>query len=429
MKNLPVPLVAFAVARSLVSLDDVIASTDERALGPLGWGLARSLDDAQLAAFLAVARARQRGPVYPLVEELLRRGRYSAAFGNGTWLAMDLVDRAISSAPETGPWIAVATRELEALAARDETSTRTLLASAKVALRYLDAPARAAMSARLAEGFTQESERGDYAELDYPYGTIDPTLEMARTWASVGDRAGALAFVENREGRYAAFLNGEELVECARLTVLVPELESRFTRWADASTEQEDPLLYAMRWRLRHERARTAASEREVLALVARAEASEALAELSLDEQAPESWRLAARARLLAAVERHVTTLSTSAPASSPRRDWRANAFAIRQLRAALVGLVDPSVPLEPAQRATLAVAARAWATWFATEKTGDWLEHVYTASRFARLSREAIAPLQTRFEELSRDVLLGIDGWDAIFDDERAIEIARAAL
>src|SRR5262249_17900744 len=109
-----------------------------------------------------------------------------------------------------------------------------------------------------------------------------------------------------------------------------------------------------------------------------------------------------------------------------------AHPFARRQLRAALVGLTNPATALDDAQRSAIAAAARSWSAWFATEKTSDWLGPADTAVFFARIARSEVPEAVRRFDDLVRagdHYMLGIEGWEELLGEARAIEIARAAV
>jgi hypothetical protein len=443
----PASLVAFALRRSLIPFSAVVAELATAQVfeaASLAWALPPFLEDAQLVPFLAALRAiptpgNVRGPLYPVEKELARRGRFAEALGDGRHVSFVLFDeaRAKLGPADLAAWTTAVAAQLDALVNDPKADTLKLLGGAKVALDLLPTARREAVLARLALAYEAEDARGDYAELDYPYGTIDPALEMARTFARAGRTAEARAYVERRDRRFAQLLNAEELDECARIVEDVPaepaaDLEATFTRWARASRDQEDPAVYLARWLTRPGRAVDDAARLELLRIIEEASAGEALAELVASGPAPRDLRDAARARLVALVETHVATLAACPPASSRERDWARHAFAVRQLRASLAGLASEGVALDDAERAVVDAAGRRWSAWFATEDTGDWLEHCYTAIRFAKLVSGSVQEVARRFDDLVRagePVIVGYEGFEDLLGEERAVEVARAML
>ncbi|HEY3821044.1 MAG TPA: hypothetical protein VGL81_27960 [Polyangiaceae bacterium] len=443
----PSPLVAFALRRSLVPFSALLAELSSAQVfqaANLARALPPFLDEGDLVPLLEVLRriptpGNVRGPLLPVERELVRRGRFADALGDGRGLSFQLFEEAW---PRLGPadrpaWTTAVIAQLEALVDDAKTTTLKLLDGAKVALHLLPAPRRDGTLVRLASAYEAEDARGDYEGLDYPYGTIDPGLEMACTFARAAQVAQALAYVEHRGGRFAQVFNAEELEECARIVDAVPpghmaDLESRFTVWAKASVDQEDPAVYLARWLTRPGRVLDRTARAELTRILEEARAGEALGELVGNAHAPEDLRAAARARLVELVVEHVATLATSPPASSPERDWARHAFASRQLRAAIVGLRSRGVALDEPCRAVVDAAARRWSAWFANESTSDWLEHGYTAIGFAQLVPGAVPEAARRFDDLARagePLIAGYDGFEALLGEDRAVEMVRALL
>jgi hypothetical protein len=443
----PPALLAFALRRTLIPFSALLAELAGAQVFeavPVAWALPPALDDEELVALLEVLRAiptpgHTRGPLHAAERELWARGRIAEALGDGRDPSLPLFDEAWRrlEPSDLAAWTAAVGARLEVLIDDPRTDTLELLAGAKVALQLLPALRREAVLARLSAAYEAEDARGDYDELDYPYGTIDPALEMARTFARAGRTTEALGYVGRREERFAQLFNAEELEECARLVEAVPDevaddLEDRFTRWARASTDQEDPAVYLSRWLTRSGRSVDGAARAELLRIIDEARAGEALSELVDNERAPGDLRDAAQARLVALVEAHVGTLAAIRPASSPARDWAGHAFAVRQLGAALVGLGSRRVVLDPADRAVIAAAARRWSAWFATESTSDWLDPAHTAIGFARLVPGSVSEAARRFDDMVRagqPFIVKYEGFEALLGEERAVEIARGML
>lgn len=443
----PPALLAFALRRALIPFSALLtelATAQVFEAAAVAWALPPALDDAQLVALLAVLRTiptpgNARGPLYPAERELAARGRFADALGDGQDPSLHVFDEVWRrlGPSDLAAWTAAVATRLDALIDDPRADTRKLLDGTKVGLHLLPPSRRDAVLGRLAAAYEVEDARGDYNELDYPYGTIEPGLEMARTFVRAGQTPQALGYVERRDLRFAQVFNAEELEECARIVEAAPseaaaDLEARFTRWAAASTDQEDPAIYLARWLARPGRAVDEAAQAELRRIIGAAKAGEALAELVGNAHAPGDLRDAARARLVTLVDAHVATLAASPSAAAPSRNRAEHAFAVRQLRAALIGLGSDGVALEPPQRAAVAAAARRWSAWFATESTSDWLEPTYTAIAFARLVPGSVPEVAQRFDDLVRagqTFVAGYEGFEALLGEDRALEIAREML
>lgn len=436
VKALSPSLIAFALRHALVSFEEVLARTRAAATheaASCASGLAPSLDDAQLMTLLGVLR--ERYLEVPVQLELAKRGHCAEALPVALRLFDDVWPHLAPGDRKT--WASAAAEQLEALIDNPSTRTLALFDGAKVATAFLAPERQRDTVARLERAYEKENASGDYAELEYPYGQVHPGLAMARICASVGEIDKCLSYLEAREGECAFFLNAEELEDCAHIVDSVaadqrPALEARFLRWAQAPTEDEDPLVYAARWLTRPGRVQDAATAEAVRLVVSAATGAEALAELAMNAHAPRSFRDLARGRLVALAEGYATTLAAAPPVASGERNWEKHAFAVRQLEPAVTALCAKDAALGADQRTALASVARTWSRWIARETTANWVEHARIAIALANGSLEHMPEAAKRFDDevrAGRSFIVDFEGWDRLFTPERALEVARSLL
>jgi hypothetical protein len=433
------PLLLFGLRHGLVTLAELLAAV--RAGPPwdasVAWGLAPGLDDAELAALADAFRASGK-PLGAIERAWLTRGQWTAALADPATVAFDVIDLALASAPgeAQGPWRAAAIARLRAVLADPSASTRDRLAGAKVALGFLPADEHAAVCAALTAGYEADVAGGAYDEIDLAYGAIDPTLELARTCASVGALADAARWLDDRADRYAAFYNDTEVSECARLVAAIEPAArapffDRFEGWAGA-TEQDGEhadIFLAHWWTLAPVPSPTAADE-ALRAIIGRARMAEALGVIAVAPQVAPAIRAAAAARLVDNLEGYVATL-VEITVDGAIRDWARHAVATRQLRTAVAALTA-DLALAAPHAARLRSTGAAWSAWLITQDvSGDSLPHVYAAIAWAQLAREVVLPALDAIVRLTHrgaPLVVQYEGWTALVSPARALELARAA-
>lgn len=251
---------------------------------------------------------------------------------------------------------------------------------------------------RVAEG----NESGRYEELDYPYGQVDPNVEITLCFLRASDPDKAEAYLQER-AKWPQMMHWEELLDLVRICELMPDGRrrrwwERFRAWArtgDArgsvpraeSLETEWLLRAATPWQ---------SHESELLARIAHAEAS--TVQMVLDVDGSRAVRDAARSRAVDLFERHVRDLTEG------RDDHYQLIGAVRCAAEALDGVADE---LTDDERTRVAAAATRWAAWFAGYDVGDWLPHRYTA---IALAGSWLPEIDVAAQRLRRQVEAGDD-------------------
>jgi hypothetical protein len=270
------------------------------------------------------------------------------------------------------------------------------------------------------------------------YGEIAPTIALARAHASVGRLDAAARILSDRERRHAVFFSHDELLDCARMLGEVPvaarsALHARFLRWARATepTDELEGVYEATLWTtaaLPEGESKDAALRR----LVEAARMSEALYVIARAPDLAASTRDAAAARLVDNVDAYLATL-VEVTRDGRVSDWERYATSIRQLRMAVTALSSAEDLRAPPRAESLRAAAETWSAWLVTRDFhGDWLPHVFTGIAWANIARGAIGPAIEYLAGLTfrgAPVVVGYEGWGALFPLDRALAIARDAL
>lgn len=427
-------LLTVALARGVIDLDPILARISG---GPAGYHLATvlapHLDDVGLARLTAALgeRGHLAAPAW------ISRGQLTRALEAGftIGLADELLANDDPLTAERAAWLARARAHLDALPADDVLGR---LAAAKVVARHT--PLDDAWLAGLRAAFDADVASGAYDELDYAYGTVDPTLELARVYAGRGRLDEVDALLDGRARRLAAFLNDEEITEVSRLLAVVggdarAAMHARFLTWA----RQTDPKAEHREIYVAHllTRAPTPAGfdpTAELTRVIDAATHAHAIGVIATADVAP-PLRARAIARLIDNARRDVDTLVEVSRAGAVK-DWGRHATAVRQLGAATHALarLDPALRA-PHQTALDAVTA-AWAAWIVTQDISfDAWPHLTTAVGFAQLARAAIEPARghvlavTRRESPGVPMLTECDGWPSLFDDAQLSEVIATAL
>jgi hypothetical protein len=429
-------LLAFGLREELVSFQTILElarSAPPWEAAQLSRGLASCLDDGQLQALQAALRSRGVQAI-ALQSRLIERRCLSAALGDPPELSFELFDGALSSLPEAdrAVWIALVTSKLARLLERPE-ATLTKLHGAKVALRYLPAPARARALASITGAFEEEAASGQYGDLE-----LDPTLELARTHASVGSVARALALLEEREQRNASFTSQQEIAECASVLECLPaevrgEAYGRFLRWARATGSggegegvSEVKWLTATAWAVEH------GADADLLRIVSRSTMAEALAEMLRCNALAPAVQEAALERLVTLTETYVQALQQTTEGPSVK-DWKRHGTAVRQLGVSVWAIGRYATERPASWEPRLRAAARSWSRWLATQDIAfDSLPHVNTLIAWAPQCREDLAGAIEQVASLGRarpSWFVGLERWDVVLPLDEARELARAAL
>ncbi|MFE4924754.1 hypothetical protein [Streptomyces sp. NPDC056661] len=289
------------------------------------------------------------------------------------------------------------------------------LAGAKTLARHLPAKQLKALVATLQERHRAGLKAGEFDELDYPYGTIDPTLELARCLAAAGDESAAEAALDVRAGYQLGYMNIEEVNEaCAIVSAWDRGRQKaawqRFTTWA--AEEEDRPYGFAQCravWFVA-----TCAYPFGHLSHAALGDlipelGAEALGRVTAEPTVPEALRKAALDRLVFLI----ATMSFN--------DCYSFGNAVH-------GLASAANLLSVAQREKVIAQARAWVAWLMTVGKGDTSPIMTTAFSWARVDPIVLAPARQHLINLAdqgQDGIFGYDGWEQLFNaDEVAAKL-----
>jgi hypothetical protein len=301
---------------------------------------------------------------------------------------------------------------------RGEVRSLTML-GAKHFVEYLEESARGRLLAWLEPRVRAEYDAGDYQELGYAYGQVDPLIELATCFARAGRAERAVTYLEERDRDWPRMMHRDELLDLAAVCDALPgDLNARWwprlrgwARTADESGSGQEGESLETEWLLRARAPEGTDVEPDLVGLVAGAPLPQRLGGVLEVSRSPRV-RETARARLVEMLAEMVAELA----AGSARRDRL-----VRAIRSAAGAVATRAGELTEAQHRMVGGAARAWADWFAGYETADWLEHRYTAIGFASAWRADIEPAAARLrEQVARGdrALLACGGWERLFSE-----------
>jgi hypothetical protein len=424
----PVDIVAPVALRRGLAPVDVVALALGRAREPLRSDTLRHIaavvDDATLVA-LAGALRRGEVPALPLVAELIARGFVddAVALTDEPWFGDLRAARDRAPRERWQAWIPGGVARFRDMRARSDVDSVTLLTAAETVIDLLPPAERDAAVDDLFAQYQRDVEAGWYDELDYPYGEIDPTLRMARTFLFAGRSAAAVEALTERDGRYPALLNFDE-VESARgiIGAMPSSLRSewywRLRDWAKRSDDDNyRDGRYECTWLVEGHDLYPDAVESRLPPLIAEATTPGLLRAITHRPALPAGLRARAAAKAVELVEALVPRAARAKPSA---HGW--------QLRAGVGALADASALLTDAQRARLSPSAVRWARWFTGDgRNATRLEVLQTAIDWARVCPDEMVPVaDALLERIRRGDLyvLRRRRWDRLYSDERVRSI-----
>ena len=302
---------------------------------------------------------------------------------------------------------------------RGEVRTLTLL-GAKYFIEYLEDSVRGRLLAWLEPRVRAENDAGEYQELDYAYGQVDPLIELSMCFARADRAERAVACLEQRDRSGPEMMHWTELLDLAAVSDALPEgLRARWWPrlrvWARATDESghgEEGESLETEWLLRARPPHGTDVEPGLLELVTDAPLPQRLRGV-LALSASGRLRDRARARLVEMIAAMVADL-----VAGSKERYRV----IRAIRSAAGTVGAVARELTDVEHRTVGDAARAWASWFAGYQTRDWLDHQQTAIGFAGAWRAEIEAAAARLRgQVARgdEHLLACEGWERLFSDE----------
>ena len=380
-----------------------------------------ALDD-DLIVGLAKQLATRSLPLLPIATTLLERGLVEEALEfspavNAGQLAMALSHTAPAKLER---WIEQCVEELRQLVNNDA-PTLTLLEVAEVAIPFVPAHEQRAIVGLIEPRFHRELANGEYNELMYAYGEIDPGLRMARVLVNVGQADKVLAILDEREKAYGAFFNFEEMAAARRLLELMEpspreQIFWRFRDWAkgaDANNYKDRRyeaqwLVYGLDWH------RTLV-HRALYQLVADAPGATPFFSI-VHADLPAELHEHMCARLIELVE---DVMPHATQPDQGRHVW--------ELLSAVQVLARAAHGLSIDQRHQLADPARRWASWYVSSSGTNGLEQLQTAVGWASCWRSEIEPaVKLIFDTFQggNHYLLRVADWEALFSPDRLARI-----
>jgi hypothetical protein len=366
---------------------------------------------------------------------MLARGAWEAALRDRpdpaeAWQLLSRLDAALATASDEGrrAWVEAGASVLvplldEEIAAAEaggrdpcDTGTLVLLVGAKHLAAHLPASTGQRLLAHLERHVAAESAAGCYDELDYPYGTPDPALELAHALATGGEPARAEAQLTERDGRFAQFLNDEELAEAAQtLAAFEPARRDawwpKLQRWARATdAESGAPSFHRteIAWLLAV--LPEDGLDRELDGRIDRTLGAAALHALVTHALPSARLRAAARTSLVECITADADGLARP-DATDFERMWHRTA-----LRAGAAAAAHVAPELTAAQHDAVADAAAVWSRRVADAERAAALSHLPIAIALAPAWRRAIAPALVVMRRLPAEHVATHPGWENLF-------------
>lgn len=380
------------------------------------------VDDDTLVALARALRARgidARALVVPLAQRGFAPD--AIALTDEHWISEVRTVRDLVELEQLAPWRDHLLGELRRLLGEQERNSVSLLTAAEVGIEFVTAEERAEIVEDLFQLYTRDAEAGWYDELDYPYGEIDPTLRLARVFIVAGQPERGLDALKERDGRYPAFLNFDELEAAAGLLCQLDGAKRdewfwRLCEWARLADQDnyKDRRFEAAWLCLAHTRG-LANVESELHQLVTHAPKPSPLCSVTQLPTLPASVRAAALATAVELVEALVPAATRSTP----------NA-AVWQLLAGTSALANAAGELTDAQRQRLHPTAARWARWYVDKGSGA-LEQRQTAVAWAAGWRDEMSPVgDALLSEIQRGdhYWLRVRRWDRLCSDEDVARI-----
>lgn len=179
---------------------------------------------------------------YGVGTELVRRGHWRAVLEH-EWVGSVVVEFMIAATevelPERDAFFASATDRLAAALGDPDTNPLSIL-GAKHFIGQLDPSFAEELLTWLVEEVEAEAAEGFYADLDYEHGQVDPMVELARCFVSVGRFDDGLRYLERRERDSPKMKHIEELHDLAAICNALPanlrdRWRPRLRGWAAAA--------------------------------------------------------------------------------------------------------------------------------------------------------------------------------------------------
>jgi len=412
--------------------DDALARLDESGhyTRELAAELARRANDRKARRLLAAAKAYdEAGPgrfvLTITAQTLIEHGRYAPVL-ELPWSITRLVGFGANAAEQLdaegrSAFLSVVAERLRAVTAGSEPADTLTITTTKHFIQYLDEDLARALIAWLEPRVESEDAAGEYEELDYAYGQVDPVVELALCCARAGQPETACRHLQARDSRGPVLMHLTELFDLAAIVNLLPE-ELRATWWprirgwavaADSSGYVLEGESLETEWLLRAAAPMGTDVDGPLTALVEAAVLPQRLHDV-LELATTPKVRALARRRLVEMTSALVTDLVSGNGEQGHR---------IRALRAAATTLEEQFEQLDDIARRAIAEAVRKWAAWLARYDTCDWLEHHYTAIAFAKWWRDEIEPAAARLRAevaSGNRELLRRAGWERLFSEDQ---------